>query len=78
MTAPEVLEAAAGYPGALPFMALQLVDSSLLTTREFWRKKFFGATDDEARDSRPFREVLAARQSRGGDDNADRKEVGHV
>ena len=67
MTAPEVLEGGAAYPGALPFMALQLVDSSLLTTREFWRKKFFGATDDEARDPRPFREVVAARQSRGGE-----------
>lgn len=53
--------------GAIPLMALQLVDSSLLTTREFWRKKFFDATDDEARDPRPLREVIA-----------ERKEIGNV
>lgn len=56
------------YPGALPFMAMQLVDSSLATTREFWRSKFFAATPEEASDPRPFREVLALRQAsiRGG------------
>jgi len=42
-------------------MANQLVDSALPSTREYWRKKFFGATDIEAADPRPFIEVLASR-----------------
>lgn len=39
----------------------QLVDSKLASTREFWRKKYFKATDAEASDPRPFAEVLAGR-----------------
>jgi hypothetical protein len=42
-------------------MAGQLVDSDLATTREFWRAKYFGASAEEARDERPFSEVLAER-----------------
>ena len=40
-------------------MAHQMIDSTLETTRVFWRKKFFGATDEQAKDPRPFAEVLA-------------------
>lgn len=54
---------AKAYPGAFPFMALQLVDSQLATTREFWRSKYWNATAEEASDPRPFREVLAARNA---------------
>lgn len=39
----------------------QMVDSRLATTREFWRRKFYAATDAEATDPRPFAEVLADR-----------------
>lgn len=42
-------------------MANQLVDSTLESTRLFWRAKM-GATDQEARDPRPFCDVLAERQ----------------
>ena len=69
MTTPtEVLEAGA-YPGVLPFMAMQLVDSALATTREFWRTKYFGATEAEANDPRPWSELMAERQAsrRGGE-----------
>jgi len=38
-----------------------MVDSEVKSTRAFWRKKFFGATDAEAADPRPFEEVLAER-----------------
>lgn len=41
-------------------MGNQLVDSTLATTREFWRTKY-GATPEEAADPRPFAEVLAER-----------------
>ncbi|WP_156459686.1 hypothetical protein [Brevundimonas sp. Root1279] len=41
-------------------MANQLVDSSLETTRLYWRKKS-GATPLEAADPRPFAVVLAER-----------------
>lgn len=41
-------------------MARQMVDSSLSTTREFWRMKM-GATTEEASDPRPFLEVIRAR-----------------
>lgn len=37
------------------------IDSRLESTRVYWRKKFFNATDAEARDPRPFAEVLAER-----------------
>ena len=39
----------------------QLVDSQLETTRVFWRKKYFNATDAESLDPRPFADVLAER-----------------
>ena len=40
---------------------VQMVDSTVPTTREFWRRTYFDATDDEARDPRPFAEVLESR-----------------
>ena len=40
----------------------QLVDSALPSTREFWRRKYFNATDQEATDPRPFIEVLKERE----------------
>ena len=55
------------YPGAFPFMAAQLVDSSLATTREFWRTRYFNASPDEASDPRPFAEVLRARSTQSTD-----------
>lgn len=42
-------------------MAEQLVDSTVLTTRVYWRKKFYAATDEEANDPRPFAVVLSER-----------------
>lgn len=42
-------------------MGLQLVDSSLETTRLYWRREFFDATEAEAADPRPFAQVLADR-----------------
>jgi hypothetical protein len=39
----------------------QMVDSSLESTRVFWRQKYFNATEAEARDPRPFAQVLAER-----------------
>lgn len=42
-------------------MACQLVDSTVETTRVFWRTKFFNATSAEAADPRPFAVVLAER-----------------
>ena len=42
-------------------MARQLVDSSVASTRLFWRTKFFTATPQEAADPRPFAEVLSER-----------------
>lgn len=41
----------------------QLVDSAIPSTREFWRHKYFNATDQEAKDPRPFVEVLKERDS---------------
>lgn len=43
-------------------MLPQMVDSALATTREFWRKKYFDATDAEANDPRPFIDVLRERK----------------
>jgi len=48
-------------------MIVQMVDSALPTTREFWRRKYFDATDAEASDPRPFAEVLAERKDRADD-----------
>ena len=39
----------------------QMVDSSLETTRVFWRQKYFNATEAEAFDPRPFAVVLEGR-----------------
>lgn len=47
-------------------MKNQLVDSELESTRVFWRKKYFDATDEEAADPRPFIEVLGEREKNGG------------
>lgn len=43
-------------------MTSQLVDSEIETTRVYWRKTYFGATDEEASDPRPFEEVMKARK----------------
>lgn len=40
---------------------VQMVDSTVPTTREFWRKTYCNASDDEARDPRPFADVIASR-----------------
>jgi hypothetical protein len=40
----------------------QMPDSSLETTRVFWRKKYWNATDKEAYDPRPWKEVLSERE----------------
>lgn len=45
----------------LTLMAYQLVDSPLATTCEFWRRKYFDASDVEAADPRPFVDVLKER-----------------
>jgi hypothetical protein len=45
-------------------MIAQLVDSSVETTRVFWRIKYLDATDEEARDPRAFEEVLRERHTR--------------
>lgn len=42
---------------------VQMVDSIIPTTRDFWRRTYFDATDDEARDPRPFAEVLESRSA---------------
>jgi len=42
-------------------MTDQMLDSSLETPRVYWRQKFFGATEAEAHDPRPFAEVVAER-----------------
>jgi hypothetical protein len=34
------------------------MDSEIESTRIFWRKKYFNVTDEQARDPRPFAEVL--------------------
>lgn len=46
--------------------ASQLIDSDLETTRVFWRKKYFGATEAEASDPRPWAGVVAGREGEGG------------
>lgn len=49
---------------AFAIQASQLVDSALESTRIFWRKKYFNASDAEARDPRPFHIVLSERGTR--------------
>lgn len=41
------------------------VDSSLESTRIFWRERY-GATPEQARDPRPFAEVLAEKSNQSG------------
>lgn len=48
-------------------MCKHLVDSTVLTTRIYWRVTYYGATDAEARDPRPWSDVLAERAA--GKDN---------
>lgn len=48
-------------PGHIARTAGQLVDSTVATTREHWRRACFDATPEEAADPRPFAEVLADR-----------------
>lgn len=48
-------------PGHLIRTAVQMVDSTLETTRIYWRETYFAATPEEARDPRPFAEVVAER-----------------
>ncbi len=43
------------------FMRDQLVDSTIMTTRVFWRTTYFGATPAEANDMRDWATVLAER-----------------
>lgn len=45
------------YPGALPFMAAQLVNSSLETTRVFWRTKL-GLPEELINDPRPIKLII--------------------
>lgn len=45
----------------------QMVDSSVATTRAFWRTKFFQASPAEAADPRPFAAVLQDRAARQED-----------
>jgi hypothetical protein len=45
-------------------MATGMVDSVLESTRVYWRKKYFEATDDDARDPRPWIDVAADRERR--------------
>ena len=44
-------------------IAVQLVDSALASTREFWRARYFAATPEDAADPRPFADVLADREA---------------
>jgi hypothetical protein len=44
-------------------MLPQMVDSALASTRHFWRTKYFGATEAEANDPRPFVDVLSDRKA---------------
>lgn len=46
-------------------MAMQLVDSSLVTTREFWRRKI-GLPEEIVTDPRPLREIAAEEEARHG------------
>jgi hypothetical protein len=43
---------------AFSLQATQLVDSSLASTRRYWRKEIWGLTDAIADDPRPLREIL--------------------
>lgn len=39
-------------------MALQLVDSALASTRYWWRRHWWGFSEEIATDPRPMREIL--------------------
>ena len=49
-------------PSHIIRMAAQLVDSQLVTTRIYWRVRYFNATPEEAADPRPFSVVLGERK----------------
>ena len=51
-------------PYAFSLLVAQMVDSAAPTTRAFWRKEYYAATDAEANDPRPFEQVLADRIKR--------------
>ena len=44
------------------FLRTQLVDSSIKSTREFWRRKL-GCSEEVVNDPRPLREVLRDERS---------------
>jgi hypothetical protein len=46
---------------AFALQLTQMLDSTLESTRRFWRAEFYGATEAEQRDPRPWAEVLAER-----------------
>ena len=50
--------------GHAELMCGSMIDSRLATTRVFWRKKYYDATDEEANDPRPFSDVLADRETK--------------
>lgn len=51
------------------YMACQMVDSHVETTRIYWRTKYFNCTHEEARDPRPFEQVLEEREAREDNHN---------
>lgn len=53
------------FPGAFGLVLYSCVDSEIETTRVYWRKKFCNASEAEARDPRPFEEVLSERIEQG-------------
>lgn len=59
--------------GIIEMQALQLVDSTVATTRRYWRKEFWKFSDEIADDPRPMKEILGewpdwnAPQVRNGD-----------
>ena len=50
------------WPGHFSIMANQLVDSTIDTTRVYWRKRYYNATDAEANDPRKWEVVLGERK----------------
>lgn len=44
-------------------MLLQMLDSEVETTRIFWRQKYLGFTDEQARDPRSWVEVVSDARS---------------
>jgi hypothetical protein len=52
-----MMETRLNNKGHFMFMLSQMVESSLETTRIFWRKKYFDASDDLASYPRPWAEL---------------------